>query len=201
MLLMSMKRSIEKETNGRVTVDPIAGQMYYTSDSDGQQHQFHGRLVDRLVNSLREQADTNKTINSLILFADRLSYNPSNDMFTRLYDFLEGAGVEIDEHGFVVCYKKVTNAYRDCFTGTIDNNVGAVPVVDRNQVDEDTNKTCSHGLHVCSAGYLPYYIGDRVMRVRFDPKDAVACPPDHDDAKLRVCRYEVMEELDKELGA
>jgi hypothetical protein len=53
-------------------------------------------------------------------------------------------------------------------------------------------------LHVCSQSYLGHFGGDRVIVCKINPKDVVSVPADYNNAKMRVCRYEVVSELKDE---
>jgi hypothetical protein len=98
----------------------------------------------------------------------------------------------------VIAYKIVTDDYRDIYTKTFDNSIGQTVSVSRNEVDEDPDRTCSYGLHVCGTKYLPHYGtatgggSDRVMVVKVHPKDFVAIPRDYNCSKARVCEYRVV---------
>jgi hypothetical protein len=65
----------------------------------------------------------------------------------------------------------------------------------RNKVDEDKDRTCSHGLHFCSHGYLSNFSGEKVVVLKVNPRDVVAIPADYNNTKGRACRYEVVGEL------
>lgn len=194
--LISMKEAINAVTFGRATIDPANEMVYYTTE-DGRKVSFAGKLFEKLLQGAKK-GDQFVT-EGLIKFADYLSQNPSNRMLTRLYDFIAAKDIEIDEDGMVVCFKKVRSDYKDCHSGTFDNSPGKVVMVERNEVDENESNTCSNGLHVAAQSYLPSYFGAKIVKVRFNPKDAVSCPPDYNDAKLRVCRYEVLEDVTNEL--
>ena len=100
-----------------------------------------------------------------------------------------------DNEEFVIAYKRIREDYKDCYTGTIDNSVGAKPEMPRFEVDEDNNVTCSRGLHVCSESYLDKYSGERVIKVKVDPANFVAIPYDYSNSKARTCGYEVIEDV------
>jgi hypothetical protein len=84
--------------------------------------------------------------------------------------------------------------------------------VERNQVDEDPNATCSHGLHLCSKAYLPSYgggnFGFKVVRCKVDPSDVVSVPNEYYSvdgtgsvkAKMRTCRYVVIDDVTDSIG-
>lgn len=196
--LLSTKQAILTASMGRATVDPDNNTVYYTTDN-GEEVPFAGKLVDHLLHMAHSDVGiTGDSFGRLMRFADKLSRNPSRNMLIRLYDFLAGADVAINEDGDVACYKKVRRDYTDVFTGQFDNSPGVEVKVERNEVDEDMDRTCSYGLHVCASTYLGHYPGGRVIRVTFDPADAVSCPRDYNDAKLRVCRYQVIEDVTDE---
>jgi hypothetical protein len=70
--------------------------------------------------------------------------------------------------------------------------------MERNQVDDDKDRTCSTGLHFCSQDYLPSFgsaQGNRVVIVKINPADVVSIPSDYNNAKGRACRYEVVGEI------
>jgi hypothetical protein len=130
--------------------------------------------------------------------------NPSYRAVQELYEFLEVGGVPLTEDGCFVVYKKVRENFKDIHSGTFDNSVGAIPNMPRNAVDEDSSRTCSAGLHVCSFGYLAHFgssANNRVVACKVNPKDVVSIPKDYGNTKMRVCRYEVIADVtEKVLG-
>ncbi len=161
---------------------------------------FKGKPVDntltaRMLRQLREGFD----LKPMARFLENLMQNPSYRAVQDLYTFLEYGKMPITEDGCFLAYKKVRANYHDIRTGTIDNSVGQVVSMLRNGVDEDPNRTCSYGLHVCSFDYLPSYASapdDRVMIPKVNPRDVVAIPKDYNNTKMRVSRYEVVGELE-----
>lgn len=186
---ISIKDKLSTITNGKVTVDVENCLATYDLDN-GQVYAFSGNLLNRLVD-----AASNGNANGMLLFANKLMNNPSNRSITELYNFLEALDIKITDDGMVECYKRITDDYKDCYTKTIDNNIGSIVEVPRNMVDENSEQTCSHGLHVCSFSYLKSFYGDRVVKVLVDPADFVAVPIDYNNAKARVCKYKVINEI------
>lgn len=134
--------------------------------------------------------------------------NPNKEAVGRLYAFLEKNLIAITADGNFIAYKKVkyrdrrdnTNFLVDCYTGTLANNVGDIVKMDRTLCDNNSNNTCSTGLHVAGWGYMNSYSGDAVIEVLVNPKDVVAVPPDYNESKMRVCEYKVIRRNDgKEL--
>lgn len=136
---------------------------------------------------------------SLLRFVDRLRLNPSYRAVQELYRFLEACNLPITSDGHFLAWKMVRNDYTDIYSGRFDNSIGATPSMPRNEVDEDSDRTCSRGLHVCSKEYLGNYgyssNSDRVMVVKVDPADVVAVPRDYNNSKMRTSGYEVIGEV------
>ena len=70
--------------------------------------------------------------------------------------------------------------------------------MNRNDVDDNPNNHCSHGLHVARYNYA-YNWDDKTVIVKINPRDVVCVPDDYDGEKMRVCKYEVLKECDKQL--
>jgi len=203
--LLDQKSFIEKLfSNGVITVDPGLGRVFYCVG--GYEQDFSGRLVPRLIQSLSEDGENSLAFQGLLKFTERLASNPSNRAVNELYNFLEASCIDIDEEGMVIAFKKVRSNYTDIYSGKFDNSPGAVCEVPRNMVDENSEQTCSYGLHVCSSSYLPCFgssPGSKVVKVKVDPADFVAIPKEYYktndggevEAKARVCRYEVLEDV------
>lgn len=190
---ISQKQQLINLTMGKITIDAASYSVRY----DGRP--IDAALRDRIIDAAQSQDETN--LNGLVNFTERLYQNPSYRATQELFQFLVAADIEIDQDGMVICFKKVRDNYTDIHSGTFDNSPGKVCEVSRNEVDEDSTRTCSHGLHVCSKSYLPYFgngLDNRVVKVKVDPAHFVAVPRDYDCAKARVCRYEVMGDVTKE---
>jgi hypothetical protein len=139
----------------------------------------------------------------LIKFLENVMENPSRRATLELYEWVEKAGLPITPDGHILAYKIVNHDFMDCYSKTFDNSPGQFVSVPRNQVDEDSEQTCSYGLHVCSAAYLPQYgpSDKQVVIVKINPKDFVAIPREHSIAKARVCAYEVLQAVPPETAA
>lgn len=153
---------------------------------------LHNSLTRRILKMMDEGFD----IKPMLLFLNNLLQNPSARAIEELYTFLEVNNLPITEDGRFLAYKRVRHDYMDVYSGTIDNHVGQIVKMPRNQVNDDCRETCSFGLHVASLGYLAHYSGERLMAALVNPKDVVSIPIDYDNSKMRVCEYEVNSELD-----
>lgn len=157
---------------------------------------MHNALSTKMIEMLKEGFP----ITPLIRFMERLMENPSKRAVDELYGFLEKGNLPITPDGYFLAYKKVRENYTDCHTGTMDNSVGKVVSMPRNEVDDDKDRTCSAGLHFCSEEYLSHFGGARTMILKINPKDVVSIPADYNDSKGRACRYEVIGELTVDPG-
>ena len=117
-----------------------------------------------------------------------------------LFLFLRKARIPINEEGNILTYKRIRGNWKDCHSGTIDNSIGAVVTMPREKVTFDPNVTCAAGLHVCSYGYLSSFSGERIVICEVEPQDVVSVPKDYNFAKMRCCRYKVVEEVDNNTG-
>ena len=139
----------------------------------------------------------------IIHFITQLRSNPSFRAVRDLYSFLEASKMPITPNGNFVAYKKVTRVdgkLVDIYTRKFSNEPGAEIAMPRNEVDEDPERTCSVGLHVCAHQYLPRFgsgPGSAVVAVEVNPADVVAIPIDYNNAKMRVCAYKVLRVLEE----
>ena len=154
-------------------------------------------LAKRMLEILKQidsDTEAKNEFAKLVKFVKRCYLNPSIKVMSRIYDFCKATDIEIDEDGNLLCWKKVNDDYTDVYSGKINNAPGQVVSMPRTHVDDDDNRTCSRGLHVCSQSYLDHYRGARVVKVKVHPEDIISIPVDYNDAKMRTCRYEVIED-------
>lgn len=154
---------------------------------------FAGVLATRMISMLEDGF----TIDPLVKFMHNLMKNPSKRSVNELYGFLEKNNLPITPDGYFLAYKKVRSDFKDIHSGKMDNSPGTVVEMERNQVDDDKDRTCSTGLHFCGMSYLSHFGGNdsRTVIVKIDPADVVSIPSDYNGAKGRTCRYEVIGEL------
>lgn len=181
--LVTVRKTLSAYTYGRVSI----------SDNDilFDGKPIHNALSSRMLNAFKEGFP----IDHFSRFMENLDANPSYRARNELVGFLDACELPITDDGCFMAYKKIRADWKDCYSGTIDNSIGQKPTMARRDVNEDPNQTCSAGLHVCSYSYLSSYSGERIVAVKIDPADVVSCPVDYNNSKLRVCAYEVIEEL------
>jgi hypothetical protein len=152
-------------------------------------------MPDVLIERYKFMVENEFPIEGFKKFIYNLAENPSKDSREELYGFLEACSLPITEDGHFLAYKRVRDNYMDCYTNTIDNSVGKVVEMSRDRVNSNRHETCSFGLHVCSRSYLSETSGGPTMVCKINPRDVVSVPVDYKNAKMRVCRYEVIDEL------
>ncbi len=153
--------------------------------------EMHNALTKRMIQMLQDGFPIEPMVN----FMENLMTNPSKRAVDELFGFLEKNELPITPDGHFLAYKRVREDYKDCHTGTMDNSVGVVVEMERNEVDDNKDRTCSSGLHFCSQEYLNHFGGARTVIVKINPRDVVSIPSDYNDSKGRACRYEVIGEL------
>ena len=190
---VSLEKAIQTAYSGtQVTV--AGGQVFYGGVP------IDNGVARRIIGFLEEGLP----VEPMVKFLQNLMDNPSKRAVDELYSFLEHRAMPITDDGHFLAYKAVRSTYKDKHSNTFDNSVGQVLEMPRNMVDEDRTNHCSQGFHVGSleyAGPKGWFTDqdDRIMIVKVNPRDAVSVPSDHGCQKLRVCRYEVIGEYEREL--
>lgn len=152
-------------------------------------------ICDKMLDAMDQG---NASLKFMANFLGNLLQNPSYRAVESLYAFLEHGNMPLTEDGCFLAYKAIRSDWKDIHSGTFDNSIGKIVEMPRNQVDEDPNRTCSRGLHVCSYDYLPHFANadGHVVVCKVNPRDVVAIPADYNNTKMRVSRYEVIDEFE-----
>ena len=181
LALISIKDKIKGDTFGNIIISDN-DKLYYKNV------EIHNTLTDKIVQMYRQDFP----ILAMVNFLENLMENPSQDSIDELYDFLEHGQLPLTDDGCFLAYKKVNSDFTDCYTGQIDNSVGATVFMDRSKVNANRNETCSTGLHFCSFDYLGVY-DDKLPTIilKINPRDVVSIPVDYNNAKGRCCYYTV----------
>lgn len=129
----------------------------------------------------------------MVEFWKRLRNNPSERSRTELLAFLEHNGIPVTNDGYFVAYKYLNSDYSASHDKRYKNAPGNVVSKPRSECDADSSQTCSHGLHVAAWDYVKSQ--STVVAVKVDPVDVVSVPYDYNGQKMRVCRYEVLEDI------
>lgn len=129
----------------------------------------------------------------MVEFWKRLRNNPSERSRTELLSFLEQNGIPVTVDGHFVAYKYVRSDYGSFHDAKYINAPGNVVTQPREECDADSSQTCSRGLHVAAWGYVAG--NHTIVAVKVDPVDVVSVPYDYNGQKMRVCRYQVLEDI------
>ena len=176
------------------------GNIYYNNEPQ------HGFVVDKIFQLLEDGEDATP----LIKFLERLLKNPLSQVREQLFGFLEYGKNAITPDGHFLAYKYVTDDFKSCHAGSYDENgvydpngqfdhsIGSYVSMPRERCDNDPDRTCSAGLHVCSREYLNYMSGRQIVVCMVDPADVVAVPNDYNNTKMRTCAYKVVGKLTKD---
>lgn len=153
-------------------------------------------LAMRIIRYIDQGVDASRLKN----FVSKLVMNPSRTAINELILFLESGDFTLTEDGDFLAYKAVRHDYKDCRTGKNDNSVGKTVSMQRMEVDDVRDRTCSYGLHFCSFGYIGSFMsGDnRLMLVKINPMNVVSIPSDYSNTKGRCCEYEVVADVTEE---
>jgi hypothetical protein len=148
----------------------------------------------------------------LVKFFENVQANPNEHSREHLYRWLDARDFTITPDGLIVGYKGVSvNADGDFVSihsgkaivdgevksGQIPNRIGSVIEMPRGQVQFDPGVGCSVGLHVGTYDYASGFGRGGLLEVHVNPRDVVSVPTDSGDAKMRVCRYVVVNTLDR----
>lgn len=186
--LVNIAKSLVKFCGDKIAVDVDNGIVSYAGE------EIHGTLTRRILTMMSEGFDVTPLVN----FLENLMQNPSKRAVDELYGFLEYGKMPITPDGHFLAYKRVRGDYKSVHDGKTDNSIGAIVEMPRNKVDDNSQQTCSHGLHFCSHEYLKSFSGEKVVVLKINPRDVVSIPVDYNNTKGRACRYEVVGELTQE---
>jgi hypothetical protein len=204
--LLNKAKAIARRSVGQFTIE--GGVIYHNGLP------VHNTVATRII----ELSDAGLPFMPAVRFLENILQNPSRSAVEAGYRFLELKGLPLTVDGCFLAYKSVRSDYKsktagrepvevstdggktwESFTGNIPNKVGSILRIERNFVDDDREKACSYGLHVGSLGYSGpqgwFYSegsGDKIIIVKVNPRDIVSIPNDANEEKLRVCRYEVI---------
>lgn len=181
---------------------------------DGEEVKYRGlTLTNTVCSKILDLHRNNKCTKSVVKFLEKCLANPGaqvsstqQNSINQLFRFLEAHGLPLCEDGDFLAYKSVNRDYTDCWTGTIDNSVGAdIPRRERWDVCDDPNIGCSRGYHAGAleyagpGGYYNRRGQRRVVIVKINPADVVSVPHDAHSRKVRVVWYQVVGEYKHDL--
>lgn len=168
---------------------------------------------DEVNNSLAEtiirltQEDESGDPTKLVKFLENLMNNPSEHSREQLYDWIAPRNITITNDGHFLAYKGLNEDFTSINQGqgivnsveydyaSLDNSPGNVVEFPRSLVVANSGIGCAVGLHAGTYEYASEFAQGKLVLVKINPRDVVSVPTDCDAQKLRVCRYEVLEEI------
>lgn len=183
--LLNIRKTIADYTNGRVEV--FGKDLYFDKKI------VTGKLSERILSMLAQDM----LVEPYVRFMEKVQSNPLESAREELFTFMELNNLPITPDGDFLAYKYIRSDWLDCYSKSFDNSIGASPRMDRAMVCDDRNVACAPGLHVCSYNYVRGVGGDstRLVVVKVNPFNVVSIPIDHNNEKMRVCEYVVVDEI------
>lgn len=143
----------------------------------------------------------------LVAFWEKLSANPSEHSREQLLAWLNTHDFSISNDGDIVGYKGLSHDRNSIHSGgaivddvdvsgKVPNQDGSVIRMARSAVNANPSQGCSYGLHVGTYDYANSF-GQVVVEVRVNPINVVSVPTDCSAAKMRVCEYSVVREVER----
>jgi len=203
ILLISAVAKISEKT---IEINKLSGDLQvvirdkklykFSKSSKAEPELISGNFADFIIDMVTTGRDTSS---QLLFLSKMVSNNMDTSSVDGLYKFLKNARIPINKDGNILTYKVITSNYKDCHTKKIDNSIGITVTMERSQVTFDPRISCASGLHVCSYSYISSFRGgsDRLVICEVEPQDVVSVPVDYNFAKMRCCRYKVVEEITK----
>jgi len=200
--LMDTRASIAAFSVGRVRVDAEGDSVVFLK-ADGSERAVPQDLCDDIITTVQTYGRESGDYGKLIKFLDNLMDNVSFKSIQDLYRFLKNECITINDDGTIAAWKGVQQDLYSLMRGAIkssptvevnqngqiyNGNFGHEIRVDRSEVDDDSDESCSNGLHVGSLHYASGW-ATTLLAVSVQPKDVVAVPRYSDGAKMRTCAY------------
>jgi hypothetical protein len=181
---------------------------------------FDGDHVDNAITDhILRMLEADEDFMSLVNFMDKLYQNPEQHSREQLYGWMRARpSITITSDGDLIAYKGLYSETDEDGTlykswhsgkaivngevkeGQIPQRIGDTVEMPRSEVEFNPAVGCSTGLHAGTFDYARNYGGSRV-KVAINPRDVVSVPTEHNEQKIRVCRYVVIDVADEELQA
>lgn len=169
---------------------------------------LEGPLADFIV-SIAQNSDNTESYEAWIKFMENLANNPSEESKEHLFAFMTTHGLTVNTDGHIILYKGVRSDGTSIHSGfgivngvqmdgNLPNEVGSVLEFPRSKVNANRGVACATGLHAGTFDYASSFAQGRLLTVAINPRDVVSVPSDHNDAKVRVSRYTVVEVNEQE---
>jgi len=206
-----------RNLSDRVTTD--GSELYFDGDA------IDGSLASFILKLLREDAQKSAaffggdaadagdeqsqvTWEALVKFLELLYANPNPQSRESLYGFISRHGLTIRKDGHFIAYKGLDGEFGSKHkgygivdgvevNGTLFNKPGSILRFPRKDVNSNTTVGCAQGLHAGTHAYATNWAsGGKLVAVAINPTNVVSVPDDCYYQKIRVCEYEVLNEID-----
>lgn len=183
----------------------------------------HGHIYldgDEINNALTTQIlrfmEADQDFGPLVKFFENVQANPNEHSREQLYVWLDRRDFTITHDGMIVAYKGTSfgndGEYRSISSGTatvngevhhgqIPQRNGDIVEMPRSEVQHNPRVGCHTGLHVGTYEYASGFSHGALLEVHVNPRDVVNVPTDCEAQKMRVCRYQVVDIIDKPYSA
>lgn len=181
------------------------------SVADGRVY-FDGDPVDdaitrQIVRALDADGLLSGSARALVAFIENVAANPNDHSREQLFVWLRARDFTITPDGQFIAYKGVRRDLTsvrsgpaivdgEAVNGHVPNRIGSTVEMARATVAHDPSQGCSVGLHVGEFAYAQGWAQGALLKVKVNPRDVVSVPTDCGAAKVRVCRYTVVETID-----
>lgn len=186
--------------------------------SNGRIYLDYAEIDDDLTKEiLRYYVEGNKDLTGLVAFFHKMITNPNPGSVQFLYSWLKRGSWSICDDGDFIGYKNVEKDTYLSFTvgkaivdgvmveGRIPNKPGSIVEMPRNEVVDKSGGACATGLHVGTFEFASSYhtlVGNGgngvLVKVKMNPVNVVSVPAEQGVAKMRVCKYVVLDETAEE---
>lgn len=204
-----------KSLSPRVTTD--GSDLYFDGDAiDNSLAQYILKLLREdsqksaafFSGTTEQEDDSQVTWEALVKFLESLYSNPNPQSRQSLYEFISRYGLTIRKDGSFIAYKGLQDDFGSInkgygivddveVNGTLYNKPGSVLRFPRKDVDSNTEVGCSQGLHAGTHSYATQWArGGKLVAVAIKAINVVSVPDDCIFQKLRVCEYEILNEVD-----
>lgn len=180
---------------------------------------FDGDHVDNVItDQILRFLEADEDFMPLVNFMEKLAQNPNEHSREQLYGWMKARpSITITPDGDLIAYKGLEShadengnpLYKSVYSGTaivngevhegqIPQRIGDTVEMPRSEVQFDPQVGCSTGLHAGTHSYANSY-GRIKVRVAINPRDVVSVPTEHNEQKIRVCRYVLIDLADAEV--
>lgn len=182
------KTSGRKTKGISISIDKKEGLVYFTKG--GKRYNLEKSLSLDFIRIAKAKR-SNKTLR---MFIENIAKNPNPETLDNLFDFIKHQKLLITKDGHFLAYRGVRDDWMDAHSGKFDNSVGQKLSMPREECDANRSQSCSRGFHAGSFDYANGH-SQKTILIKINPADIVAVPYDYNGQKMRICAYEVVQDI------